>query len=37
MPAPVDDNACIASLAKDQKKIQISEAVKTKWCVCVWG
>merc|ERR1711924_548243 len=29
-PAPVDDNACIASLAKDQKKIPISEAVKTK-------
>ena len=30
MPAPVNDNASIASLAKDQKKIPISEAVKTK-------
>ena len=30
MPAPVDDNVCIASLATDQKKIPISEAVKAK-------
>ena len=30
MPAPVDDNVCIASLAKDKKKIPISEAVKAK-------
>ena len=30
MPAPVDDNVCIASLAQDKKKIPISEAVKAK-------
>ena len=30
MPAPVDDNVCIAILAKDHKKIPISEAVKAK-------
>ena len=30
MPVPVDDDACTASLANDQKKIPISEAVKAK-------
>ena len=38
MPAPVDDDACIASLAKDQKKIHISDAVKAKRCAKLgWG
>ena len=30
MSAREDDDACTASLAKDQKKIPISEAVKAK-------
>ena len=38
LPAPVDDNACITSLAKDQKKIHISDAVKAKRCAKLgWG
>ena len=38
LPAPVDDDACIASLAKDQKKIPISDAVKAKRCAkLTWG